>query len=342
MQVGEIKEHLLNNDLVEDVLSALECGHIKKRGEYISASNPDGDNKQAIIVYLNDNLTCINYTRAIAKTKRATDIFDLVAYFEDCTFPEALKWVCDVVGLDYYNEPEDIPESLQILKMLKSMSSGNDENDEEPVKPIPEEILSYYLPYGNKMFEDDGISLEVQKEFEVSYDSHSNYITIPIRDSIGTLCGVKGRYFGEPDEYHTKYVYLENCNKSRILYGYWQNKDYIKNSNYLFIVESEKGVQQCATFGIRNVVSTGGKTISKYQIELITRTGCTPILALDQDVEEDELKGIASMFMDGINVYALIDKDNILDEKESPSDDYSKWAHLTTNCVYQVKGGDDL
>ena len=95
-----------------------------------------------------------------------------------------------------------------------------------------------------------------------------------------------------------------------------------------------------ATMGCRNSVSTGGKTISRYQIELITRTGCTPILALDKDVEEDELKSIASLFMDGITVYAIIDKDNILDEKESPSDNPQKWQHLIKNNIYKIKGGE--
>lgn len=341
MQVGEIKEHLLNNDLVEDVLSALGCGHIRNRGEYISAANPDGDNKQAIIVYMNDMLTCVNYTRSIAKNKRSTDIFDLIAHFQQCTFPEALKWTCDAVGLDYYSEIEDIPESLQILKMLKAMSTGESEDNDEPLKPISDDILGYYLPYGNKIFEDDNISLEAQHEFEVGYDASTNYITIPIRDNIGALVGVKGRYFGEPDEYHSKYLYLEKCNKSKLLYGYWQNKNYIKNSNSIIVVESEKAVMQLATMGIRNVVSTGGKTISKYQVELITRTGCTPLIAFDQDVQVEELQGIAEMFMCGISVYAIIDKENILDEKQSPSDDEAKWNYLIKNHIYKIsKDGD--
>lgn len=342
MQVNELKEYLLDNELCEDVLIALGCGHVRNRGEYISASNPDGNNTQAVILYKSPNLNCIDYTRQLSKTKRATDIFDLVAYFRDCTFPEAMKWVCDTVGLDYYRDvEEDIPESLKILRFLREMSTGSEEENNEPIKPIPEEILSYYLPYPNKMFEDDGISLDVQQEFEVGYDCQTNYITIPIRDSLGMLCGVKGRYFGEPDEYHTKYTYIEKCNKSKILYGYWQNKAYIKQSKFIYILESEKAVQQLATIGVRSCVSTGGKTISKYQVEEIIRTGCTPILALDKDVEEEELRSIASMFMDGIDVYAIIDKDNILDEKESPSDNPKKWSYLIKNNIYKIsKGGD--
>jgi DNA primase len=190
------------------------------------------------------------------------------------------------------------------------------------------------------MFEDDNISLEIQKEFEVGYCPCTNYITIPIRDSLEALVGVKGRYFGKPDEFNSKYTYIERCNKSKILYGYWQNKDYIKNSKYIYIVESEKAVQQLATMGIRNAVSTGGKTISRTQVELVTRTGCTPIFAYDQDVQEDELQEIASMFMNGVTIYAIIDRDNILDEKESPSDDTEKWFHLVKNNIYKIKGGE--
>lgn len=337
MQVSELKEYLLNNDLVENVLASIGCNHIRNRGEYISASNPDGDNKQAVIVYLGENLNCVDYTRTISETKRATDIFDLISYFEDCTFSEAIKWTCDVIGIDYYKEPEDIPESLQLIKMLQQMSSHSDEEDEKPLRPISENILSYYIPYGNRMFEDDGIDIETQEEFEIGYDPQSNYITIPIRDSLGTLVGVKGRYFGEPDECHTKYVYLEPCNKSRILYGYWQNKEYIKNSKFIFITESEKGVQQLASVGIRNAVSTSGKKISKSQVELIVRSGAIPIFAYDKDVTEEELQNIADMFLDGLEVYAIIDKDDILGEKESPSDNAEHWSYLVKNNIYKIK-----
>lgn len=340
MDIRDLKEEILNRELISDILSEIGCHHIIDRGEYFSCGNRDGDNPRAIVVYKNDYISCTNYTRQITKNGRSADIFDLIAYAEDCSFAEAMKFVCTLAGIDYYGEAQKLPESLQIIKLLKEMSIGEDEEDNTPVKPISEKILSYYLPYGNKMFEDDNISLDVQEEFEIGFDPNSGYITIPIRDSLGTLCGVKGRYFGELDERHTKYTYLEKCNKAKILYGHWQNREYIKNSNTLFVLESEKAVQQLATMGYRNVISTGGKTISKYQIELITRTGCTPILALDKDVEEDELKDIANMFMDGITVYAVIDKDNVLDEKESPSDNPQKWQHLIKNNIYKIKGGD--
>ena len=337
MDIRDLKEEILNRDLLPDILSEIGCHHVQDRGDYYTCGNKDGDNPRSIVVYKNEYISCTNYTRQITKNGRSADIFDLVAYFEDCSFAEAMKIVCGLAGIDYYGEREDIPESLQILKMLKDMSINEEDEDSSPVKPISEKILSYYLPYPNKMFEDDGIALEVQQEFEIGYDCLSNYITIPIRDSLGTLCGVKGRYFGIPDDFHTKYVYLEKCNKSQILYGHWQNREYIKNSKFLYVVESEKAVQQLATMGVRNSVSTGGKTISKNQVELIVRTGCTPIFAYDKDVEEDELKNIADLFMSGVSVYAIIDKDDILGEKESPTDDSIKWHKMVKNNIYQIK-----
>ena len=340
MDIRELKEEILQRELISDILSEIGCRHIVDRGEYFSCGNRDGDNPRAIVVYKNEYISCTNYTRQITKNGRSADIFDLIAYAEDCSFAEAMKFVCNLAGIDFYGESTELPESLQIIKLLKEMSTGEDNEDNTPVKPISEKILSYYLPYGNRMFEDDNISLDVQQEFEIGFDCATGYITIPIRDSLGSLCGVKGRYFGEPDEIHTKYTYIEKCNKSKILYGYWQNREHIKNSKTIFILESEKAVQQLATMGYRNSVSTGGKTISRYQVELITRTGCIPVLALDKDVGEEELQNIASMFMDGITVYAIIDKDNILDEKESPSDNPQKWQHLIKNNIYKIKGGD--
>ena len=340
MDIRDLKEEILNMDLLTDILSELGCHHIHDRGDYYTCGNPDGDNPRSIVVYKNEYISCTNYTRQITKNGRTADIFDLIVYVKNCSFAEAMKFICELAGLEYYGERKDLPESLQILRMLKDMNIGDEGEDKNPIKPISEKILSYYIPNPNKMFDDDGISLNIQKEFEVGYCPCTNYITIPIRDSLGNLVGVKGRYFGNPDDYHMRYIYLEPCNKSKILYGYWQNKEYIKNSKFVYIVESEKAVQQLATMGIRSCVSTGGKTISRYQVEEITRTGCIPIFAFDQDVKEDELKNIASMFMDGISVYAIIDGDGILDEKESPSDNPKKWSFLVKNNICKISGGD--
>lgn len=337
MRVDELKEYIVDNNYIETILEDLGCGNIREHDGYFTAANPDGNNPQALTVYNNESLITVNYTRNITKNKRVADIFDLVSFYKDCSFPEALKYVHNILGLDYYAESTELPASLQILKMLKEMCTIENEEDNVPLKPISEQVLSYYLPYGNKMWVDEGISLATQAEFNIAYDPQTNYIAIPIFDSIGSLVGVKARYFGEPDEHHSKYTHLEKCNKAKVLYGYWQNREFIKNNQYIIVVESEKSVLKLVEHGYRNVVSTGGKTISKYQVELITRTGCIPIIAFDKDVDENELQDIANMFMDGVSVYAVIDKHNLLDEKESPMDRHDIWEILYKDCVCKLK-----
>ncbi len=349
MQVSELKEYLLNNDLIEDVLSALGCGHIKNHGEYISASNPDGDNKNAVIVYVNENITCVDYTRTLVSSQRTTDIFDLIMYFKNQSFPEALRWVCQAIGIGYYDECEELPESLQLLKLLKQMSDNTEGHDECPLKPIPEEILSYYLPYGNIMLEDDGISLSTQHKFEVMYDPCTNSICFPIRDEIGSLIAVKARRFkyttgyqgirrfrDELEDGENKYFYIFPGAKSQILFGLFQNFKSIQQQGIVFVGESEKFVLQIHDMGFYGV-STCGAKVSKRQVEMLTRLGVKICFCFDKDISDKELSNIADMFLEGIDIYAMIDKDNILSEKQSPSDDVNKWHYMIQNNIYKIK-----
>lgn len=329
-----LKENVFNEDLSEQVLESIGCHHIVNHGDYITCANRDGDNKNAIVLYLNENLNVINYTRTLCKTKRATDLVDLVMFAENLTFPEALKFICSCVGIDYYdNDIEDLPESVNIIKMLQGLSSNFEPDDNTPLKPISEKVLSYYIPCGNIMFEEDNISLEVQQEFKVGYDPASNRITIPLYDSLGNLVGIKGRLFKydltECDP--PKYLFLQKCNKSKLLYGYFENKEYIKNSKVVYVVESEKAVQQCASYGYRNVVATMGKTISKSQVELLFRLEKHIILALDQDVEYEELVNIKNMFPNEVPIYYIQDNEHILQEKESPTDRQEVFEKLKDN-----------
>lgn len=349
MDIRDLKEEILNRELLPDILAEIGCHHIVDRGEYITCGNKDGDNPRSIVVYKSEYINCTNYTRQITKNGRAADIFDLIAYFEDCSFAEAMKFVCELAGLDYYGSREAISEALEILKMLEDMSTEDDE-ETSSIKPIPEEILSYYLPYGNVMFEDDHISLTTQSEFEIAFDPQTNSICIPIRDELGTLIAVKARRFKYtpntpmeqrrfPDELtedESKYFYSEPGAKSLVLYGLYKNAKMIRQQGVVYVGESEKFTLQLYDMGFYGV-STGGSKVSKRQIEMLTRLGVKIVFCFDKDILEDDLKNIADGFMDGVPVYAIIDKNNILDDKESPSDDINKWVRLVRENVYRIK-----
>ena len=341
MDIEVLKEHILENDLITKILEELGCHHIRKKDGYIQCANPDGDNVTAVCVYENTNLTTINYTRDISNGKNIhTDLISLVEFYKNETFPYAVKWICDVLDIDYYsNLDEDLPKSLQLTKMLVEMQSVDTEAEtEKPLKPIPEKILSYFKPYVNDMFCEDGVGYDTQVEFEIGYDEFTNRITIPIRDDLGNLVGVKARYFyRQVPEDEQKFMYIEKCARSQILYGLYKTINFIKKAQRVFVVEAEKGVQQLYDKGYFEAVATGGSKISKNQIDKLTRL-CVPIIfVFDKDITKEELDNIASRFIDGTEVYALIDTIGILNEKESPTDDISKFEQLLERCMYRLK-----
>ena len=341
MDIEILKEHILENNFIPTILEELGCHHIRKKDGYFQCANPDGDNVTAVCVYENTNLTTINYTRDISNGKNIhTDLISLVEFYKNETFPYAVKWICDVLDIDYYsNLDEDLPKSLQLTKMLVEMQSVDTEAEtEKPLKPIPEKILSYFKPYVNDMFCEDGVGYDTQVEFEIGYDELTNRITIPIRDDLGNLVGVKARYFyRQVPEDEQKFMYIEKCARSQILYGLYKTINFIKKAQRVFVVEAEKGVQQLYDKGYFEAVATGGSKISKNQIDKLTRL-CVPIIfVFDKDITKEELDNIASRFIDGTEVYALIDTIGILNEKESPTDDISKFEQLLERCMYRLK-----
>lgn len=350
MDIRDLKEEILNREIISDILSEIGCHHIVDRGDYFSCANKDGDNPRAVVIYKNEYIGCTNYTRQITKNNRAADIFDLIAYTEDCSFAEAMKFVCNLAGIDYYGETKELPESLQLLKLLKSMSIGNEDDDDSPVKPISEKVLDYYINAGNVLFIDDGISLDTQKEWEIKYDPQTNSVCIPIRDELGNLIAVKARRFkytpstpleqrrfpDELSEDESKYFFLEPGAKSQVLYGLYKNAKAIQRQGVVYVGESEKFTLQLYEVGYYGV-STGGSKVSKRQVEMLTRLGVKICFCFDKDISEEDLGNIAQNFIEGVPIYAMIDKNNILKEKESPSDNKYNWERLLRNNIYKIK-----
>jgi DNA primase len=340
LDVKELKNHIYENHYIEQILQGIGCHHIKYHlSGYWTCGNKDGDNNGAIVIRNNEYLPCVNNTREMVKTKRATDIIDLVCFNMQLSFPEGLKYICNEVGISYYHDfNEDIPESFKILKLIDELDSNINEDEDKPLKPIDESILYYYKNYVNDLFYHDNIDYITQREFEIGYDEETNRITIPIRSEIGDLVGVKGRLFKEDlEENDVKYLYLMKCSKSKLLYGLYKTINYIKKSGKVYVFEAEKAVMQLWSYGYKNCVSTCGKEVSQIQIEMLVRLGVDIILAMDKDVGKDEIEDLANQFPENVPIYYIYDEDCILEKKESPSDNPNKWNKLLKNNVYKLR-----
>jgi DNA primase len=341
MDVKTLKEYIYENQKVEYLLESIGCHHIKwHTNGYWTCANYDGDNRQAITIYNNEFLGCINYTRDITNGKNiSADLITLVCFNKSLSFFEGLKFVCSELGIDYYyNFDDDIPESIKITKLILDMNKGDINEEDKPLKPISEKILTYYKLYVNDMFANDGISYQTQREFEIGYDDYTNRITIPIRDEISSLVGVKGRLFKQQlEEWELKYLYLEPCARSKILYGLYKTYPFIKQEGKCLVGEAEKFTLQTWDMGYQYAVSIGGTKVTNQQIEKLTRLGVDIIFCFDKDVTKKEIEDIVNRFVDGVNIYYIFDDKNILNEKEAPSDNIEKFKYLYQNCMYKIK-----
>lgn len=335
-----IREYIIVNDRIEYVLNELNCKGIKPHDNYryYTGGFPDSDGNKSFALFT-DNLYVDSYTRNIKDQYGNTDIFSLVMFIKDMYFSNAIKWLCDTLGLDYYDdETEDVPLSLQWTNLIYEMNENVDgEDDDYKVKPINENILNTYYKGGNDLFLNDGVSLRTQREFEIGFDLDSERITIPIRDELGTLVGVKGRLFKREDK-GEKYIYLERCSKSKILYGLHKTIDYIKKENICIVVESEKSVLVLWEQGVKNVVAIGGHSLSKTQVEKITRLGVSEVvLCYDSDVGRLDNNKLnkkvyideSDKFIEEVKVSAMVDLyGNMLSEKESPVDNFDNFEKM--------------
>ena len=199
-------------------------------------------------------------------------------------------------------------------------------------------LLVQFMPYVNDLFFKDNIDYGTQAKFEVGYDEQTNRITIPIRDEIGTLVGVKGRMFGKAQkDGELKYLYIEPTNRSKVLYGLNHTYDAIQRAHKVYVGEAEKSVMQLWSMGMCNAVATGGKRVSRQQIDMLTRLCVDVVFLFDKDVSREELDTLAGRFIDEIHVYAVIDTVGILEEKESPTDDPKKFKRLISECIKRIK-----
>lgn len=321
--------------MIVKILNELGCHHIKEWKKYVTAALPDGDNPTSINVY-KDTLITLVHTRSDFPDK--ADIITLVEYINGMYFSHAIKWICDVCGYDYYFKIKDV-EIDPCVQFLKDIEPGSLTwvEDENLIK-YNESILREFILKPNKWFLEDNISIITQKEFEIGFDLSDYRITIPIRDELGSLVGVKGRTVLNYEQLGIpKYIYLYPTAKTKVLYGLYKSLPYIQQEKKVIVYEAEKSVMQSWSYGIKNCVAVSGKDLSLTQVLKLEKLGVDIILAFDKGVSKQDIKEQTKKFMLS-NVYVIWDKDGILKDKESPSDRGKEVLELLLEkYTYRVK-----
>jgi len=102
MNTGELKRYIFENQLIEFVLKKIGNNNIKfhPNRNYYSCSNYNGDNQTAIRVKNTEYLGVDNWTRS-KEFKDKSDLITLVEYNKQFSFPKAIKFLHEILGLEF-------------------------------------------------------------------------------------------------------------------------------------------------------------------------------------------------------------------------------------------------
>ena len=256
----EIKKELLNQpEKLKEVLEHYNFHNVIIHQSYISFGRSVDSSKKSIVIRLtnNDYLYVKDYARNIQK-----DLFTYISEQRLAEFADILSTVKSVLNItDYYDFFGDRGIFGGFYERIRKRNISK-------INTYDESLLDKYKMYGNARFVKDHISIDAQQFFGIRYDVESQGIVIPIRNQLGQLMGIKVRCNYEVEDGEMKYYYLMPCAMSQTLFGYSQNYNHLVD-NTVYILESEKSIMQCYSYGIRNCVALGSGSISDKQVQML-------------------------------------------------------------------------
>ena len=328
MLAKELSEYLINNpDEIEKILEELGFHKIRNRGKYISCA-VEGFNNSSGVSILIENLHIESFTTHFDFKGH---LFDLVQHMKGYTnFGDTMRFIHKILNIpySYSKDKDDTPKDsiLDFFKKYKTKPNKRNTKEKELKFYTDEEVFNMYTqcPYANWIKE--GIIAKIQKEFCIGYHFDSKRVVIPHRYwKTGEIIGLIGRsiqsaeicdMFGVP-----KYFPIIPYPKSNNLYGLWENRQYIEEAKEVIVFEAEKSVLKMRSRGINNCVSVGCHDLSEEQVKILLSLNVNEIvLAYDSDIPLEFISTECKKFKGLRNVSAILNKDNILGEKESPAD----------------------
>lgn len=276
----EIKQQLLENpEKLKEVLEHFGYCNIVIRPTYIQFGRDEFSSKKSIVIKLERNswLYVHDYARNIQK-----DIFGYIIDQRKVSFSDVMTVVKNVLGIEsFYTTFEKKGIFGGFYNRIKKKI------DSDTIRTYDSSILNQYIQCPNGRFLRDHIDIRTQQFFDIRYDIESQTIVIPIYTQFGELMGVKARCNYDVEDGEQKYYYLVPCAMSHTLYGYAHNYKYLEN-NTVYILESEKAVMQCYSYGIRNCVALGSGTISRKQVKMLYELNPKKIILLHDVGYENE------------------------------------------------------
>lgn len=313
------------------MLETLGCHNIKYNSfkNYYSAAQPDGDNPMGVVIDNNTYLNYRSYSRGMGLDDNTTcDIIDLIEYCKKITFVKALKYLHQILKLPFINtQKKQITATERIDPLYIFKQFDMPKTNVREIEYLNEDLMDYYVPLLYIGWLREGITQRTANKFGLAYSYKRKRVIIPIRDWLsGKLVGINQRT--TIDNYEElgikKYFITPHYQKSLNLYGLYENYDSIQKAGYVVVAESEKSVLKRDSLCDSTVVALSGHTISAEQIRILIGLNVEIIIALDNDIQLQEIRFICEKFYRIRPVSYIKDNYELLGEKDSPMDGENK------------------
>lgn len=250
------------------------------------------------------------------------NLYSFVKAYHNCSSREAVEIIKKYAGYDGdVNTRRDKLSATIVCKQF--MKQRNTKPSPTPTI-LPDDYMDRFETREDKLdvWRKEGISDNSLKKFQVMYDSFSNRLVYPIRNLQGKIVNVGGRTLDDDwkEKKLRKYSYFQGWGGGMdVVYGLYENLEFIKSLDRIVIFEGCKSVLIADTFGIHNTGALLTSHLSPYQMKILASLGCRVTFALDKEIDIRQDKNIQKL-KQYVNVDYLWDKDNLLDEKDSPVD----------------------
>lgn len=326
MTINELKQYIYNERKIEYVLEDIGCRNIvyHSNKEYFSCSNFNGDNPSAINVKNNEYLGVTNWTRT-KEFEDNSDIITLVQYNKGMSFIDAFKYIHKILDLPFeFKKKEDTQKKINPLDIFtRQLKCNRRIVDVADIQALEDKLLDDYVPLLHIDWYREGIMPWARDRFNIAYSHKRKRIVIPIYHwATKELVGFNMRtVIPNYEEFGvSKYWITPTYQKSSNLYGLAQNYNSIVQKKIVSVFESEKSTLKRFSLMDDTCVSLQGKTVSQEQARILIGLDAEIVIALDKDVDINEIRHVCEMFYHIRPVSYIYDKWDLLDKKDSPAD----------------------
>lgn len=375
----------LTEEDIKNICSELGSPTYKKSGDSLCFNTcicHGGDSPYKLVYYPKPSYEYQARKYGMFKCFTCNDSFDIIELVirafkirgKTMTWYKALRWIAMFVGkmeLASIEQPdaEIVRAHEELAWMQKVVKVQNKKSTAIPkLNEINENILEIFDYTPHQAWLKEKITREALGRFEIGYWGENDAITIPHRDINGRLIGLRLRYLDDFDVQNIgKYVpaviegKVLSHSLGNNLYGLHIVKDKIRQSKKIMLVEGEKScLQAYSYFGEDSFcVATCGSNITRTQIKIILQELNVDevIIGFDKEYRDPQsfeaelyyqklLKKVEPL-VPFVNVSLVMDTENKLDYKDSPTDKgrevlmelMDKKIRITMKDILEMKEG---